>query len=77
MLEQKGLGWLYPNDQEKFEEMWDRIHIKRDQTNCFVVVRNLSDEQLRAMHYRKSDGAIAYRGTLRTDRMKIQDTPRG
>lgn len=74
---EEGLIWFYPNDESKFQDELDIIHIKRDLANCFVKVENFSDEQLHAMHYRPSDGAIAYRGSLRTDTMSIHDIPKG
>ena len=70
---EKGIVWTYSNDNTKYQKYINLIHKKgkRNTYDCFIVFQNISNEQLDNMHYRKKDGAIVYKGILRTEKMEL------
>lgn len=70
---EKNFTWYYINLSDNFEKNRKIVHSKgeRKKYDGYVIVKNLSDEQLDLLRIRREvDDAVIYPGTLKTDDIK-------
>lgn len=66
-------AWFYIYDASTFDSNYDRIKAKGERKNydACIIIRDLSKEQLDGLLIRrKYDGAVVYKGALKTNNME-------
>lgn len=70
---EKNLCWFYINYPKEYEKNLGIVKSKgkRSSVDCYIVIKDFSEEQLNNMRIRKeSDNAVVHIGTLKTSNMK-------
>ena len=64
--------WCFIAIPDLFEQQVSEIHKKgfRASYDSCVVIRDLSENDLKNLRYRKKDGVVVHTGTLKTKNMK-------
>lgn len=71
---EKDMVWLYINNAEEFQHKCAIVHSKGDRRvyNAVVVFKNIEENQIKHMRYRKKDMAVVYKGIFKTSNVIIE-----
>lgn len=69
---EKEMVWFYIVAPYLFEQQAEKIHKKgsRSEYDACVIIRELSEGDMKNLRIRKKDGAVVHIGTLKTNNMK-------
>lgn len=68
---EQNMVWTYIAYPPMFTDKINEIHSKgeREKYDAVIFIKNLSEEQLNKMRYRRNPEAVVYEGILKTDKM--------
>ncbi len=71
---EKDMVWLYINNAEEFQQKSAIVRSKGDRRayNAVVVFKDIEENQIKHMRYRKKDMAVVHKGILNTSNVIIK-----
>lgn len=76
---EKNMVWLYINNAEEFQKKCAIVHSKGDRRayNAVVVFKDIEENQIKQMRYRKKDMSVVHKGKLNTSNVIIEKLVQG
>ena len=76
---EKNMVWLYINNAEEFQQKCAIVHSKGDRRayNAVAVFKDIEENQIKQMRYRKKDMAVVHKGKLNISNVIIEKLEQG